>query len=89
MCLVTNHRDFSINEHRAGSVGDETLGKKVHGMFKQYGMKTWTDEHFIKVQDGPSTGFNRIVLTNGEVEKPTGFLSYSATGRAEVIDRLN
>lgn len=57
--------------------------------FKEYGMKTWTDEHFVKVQDPPASGYNRIVFKNGPEERPTGFLSYSASGTARVIRRLN
>uniref|UniRef100_A0AAZ1WVJ1 Transferrin receptor protein 1 n=1 Tax=Oreochromis aureus TaxID=47969 RepID=A0AAZ1WVJ1_OREAU len=42
-------------------------GNKVLKKFKEYGMKTWTDEHFVK---------------NGPEGRPTGFLSYSASGTA-------
>uniref|UniRef100_A0A668RGK9 Transferrin receptor protein 1 n=1 Tax=Oreochromis aureus TaxID=47969 RepID=A0A668RGK9_OREAU len=73
---------LSSSNHRAGSPGDEDLGNKVLKKFKEYGMKTWTDEHFVKVQDPPASGYNRIVFKNGPEERPTGFLSYSASGTA-------
>uniref|UniRef100_A0AAZ1XMR4 Transferrin receptor protein 1 n=1 Tax=Oreochromis aureus TaxID=47969 RepID=A0AAZ1XMR4_OREAU len=81
--LTTSSMDaLSSSNHRAGSPGDEDLGNKVLKKFKEYGMKTWTDEHFVKVQDPPASGYNRIVFKNGPEERPTGFLSYSASGTA-------
>lgn len=47
-------------------------------------MKSWTDEHYVKVQDPPRSGSNRVVFRNGNEERPTGFLSYSACGTATV-----
>ncbi|XP_045908240.1 transferrin receptor protein 1-like [Micropterus dolomieu] len=73
--------EFSSESHRAGSPGDEVLGNKVLKKFKEYGMNTWTDEHFIKVQDPPASGFNKFVY-KGMEERPEGFLSYSASGTA-------
>lgn len=72
--------ELSLNEHRAGSSGDEFLANKVVKKFKEYGMMTWTDEHFVKVQDPPATGSNRFSFKNGSDERPEGFLSYSANG---------
>ncbi|MEQ2196548.1 hypothetical protein XENOCAPTIV_002855 [Xenoophorus captivus] len=43
-------------------------------------MNTWTDEHFIKVQDPPTSGYNKIVFRNMSEERPQGFLSYSGNG---------
>lgn len=85
--LTTSSMDAVLGQltssnHRAGSPGDEDLGNKVLKKFKEYGMKTWTDEHFVKVQDPPASGYNRIVFKNGSEERPTGFLSYSASGTA-------
>lgn len=57
--------------------------------FKDYDMKSWTDEHFVKVQDPPLSGSNRIVFKNGTEERPTGFLSYSACGTVTVRNPLN
>uniref|UniRef100_A0A4W6C2U3 Transferrin receptor protein 1 n=1 Tax=Lates calcarifer TaxID=8187 RepID=A0A4W6C2U3_LATCA len=71
--------EFASNSHRAGSPGDEALGNKVLKKFKEYGMNTWTDEHFVKVQDPPASGYNRFVF-NGTEQRPNGFLSYSGTG---------
>ncbi|MEQ2311227.1 hypothetical protein AMECASPLE_017665 [Ameca splendens] len=72
--------DFSEASHRAGSPEDEKLGNRVLQRFKEYGMNTWTDEHFIKVQDPPTSGYNRIVFRNMSEERPKGFLSYSGNG---------
>ncbi|KAA8587409.1 transferrin receptor protein 1 isoform X2 [Etheostoma spectabile] len=74
-------REFSSANHRAGSPEDDALGNKVVKKFKEYGMKTWTDEHFVKVQDPPTSGSNRVVFKNGNAMRPEGFLSYSATGQ--------
>lgn len=68
---------LASTSHRAGSPGDDNLGEKVLKKFKEYGLSTWTDEHFVKVQDLPGT--NRVSF-NGENVDLEGFLSYSATG---------
>ncbi|XP_031149043.1 transferrin receptor 1a isoform X1 [Sander lucioperca] len=73
-------REFSSANHRAGSPDDDALANKVIKKFKEYGMKSWTDEHFVKVQDCPASGSNRVVFKNGSAMRPEGFLSYSATG---------
>lgn len=86
--ISTYPSEFSSESHRAGSPGDEVLGNKVLKKFKEYGMNTWTDEHFIKVQDPPASGFNKFVY-KGTEERPEGFLSYSASGTANVIYKLN
>nr|XP_057925177.1 transferrin receptor 1a [Doryrhamphus excisus] len=75
--------DFSLASHRAGSSGDDALGDKVVRTFKEYGMKTWTDEHFVKVQDPPLSGYNKIIFKNGPEERQNGFLSYSANGKVQ------
>ncbi|XP_022049166.2 transferrin receptor protein 1 isoform X1 [Acanthochromis polyacanthus] len=75
--------DFSSTDHQAGSPGDESLANKVLYRFKEYGMKSWTDEHFVKVQDAPASGYNRFVFKNNQEERPSGFLSYSSTGTAK------
>lgn len=80
--------DFASPSHRAGSPGDEDLGNKVLKKFKEYGMNTWTNEHFVKVQDPPASGTNKIVFKGNEY-RPDGFLSYSANGTVMVIYKLN
>ncbi|XP_024129054.1 transferrin receptor protein 1 [Oryzias melastigma] len=72
--------EFSKDDHRAGSRGDEELANKVIDYFNLYGMTTWTDEHFVKVHDPPASGFNRIRYKDGAEESPKGYLSYSANG---------
>lgn len=68
---------LASTSHRAGSPGDDNIGEKVLKKFKEYGLSTWTDEHFVKVQDLPGT--NRVSF-NGENVDLEGFLSYSVTG---------
>ncbi|XP_069574341.1 transferrin receptor 1a [Brachyistius frenatus] len=70
--------EFSKDHHRAGSSGDELLANMVLKRFKENGMSTWTDEHFVMVHDPPTSGSNRVVFKKLE-ERPSGFLSYSAT----------
>lgn len=82
-------REFSKLSHRAGSLEDEMLGDKVFQKFKEFGMKSWTDEHFIKVQDSPVSGFNKVVYKDGPEERPRGFLSYSRSGSVTVSDKFN
>ncbi|KAJ0011829.1 hypothetical protein NQD34_012804 [Periophthalmus magnuspinnatus] len=72
-------RTFASDSHRAGSPGDDELGNKVIRKFKEYGMDTWTDEHFVKVQE--LSGANKVTF-NGEKVDLYGFLSYSAPGTA-------
>ncbi|XP_059199992.1 transferrin receptor 1a isoform X2 [Centropristis striata] len=72
--------EFSRSDHQAGSPGDEVLANKLMDKFKRYGMNPWTDQHYVKVQNAPASGFNKFVFKNGTEERPKGFLSYSATG---------
>uniref|UniRef100_A0A8C5GR91 Transferrin receptor protein 1 n=1 Tax=Gouania willdenowi TaxID=441366 RepID=A0A8C5GR91_GOUWI len=72
--------EFTLSDHVAGSPGDEDLGNKVLNRFKEYGLKSWTDEHFVTVHDLPASNINRIVFKNSAEERLVGFLSYSATG---------
>ncbi|XP_019733435.1 transferrin receptor 1a [Hippocampus comes] len=76
-------RELSSDSHRAGSPGDDALADKVIKKFQEYGLKTWTDEHFIKVQDRPLSGSNKVIFKDGKEERPEGFLSYSANGIAK------
>lgn len=46
-------------------------------------MEPWTDEHFIRVQDGPPRGTNRVTFRNQSFDE-SGFLSFSQSGSAEV-----
>lgn len=73
--------EFSSFNHQAGSQGDDTLGDQVITKFRGYGMKTWTDRHFIKVQELPASTFNKLTFKNDNEERLEGILSYSDTGR--------
>lgn len=70
---------FASASHRAGSPGDDVLGNKVLKKFKEYGTGTWTDEHFVKIQE--LSGTNKVSFKGEQVELE-GFLSYSASGTA-------
>ncbi|KAF3699035.1 Transferrin receptor protein 1 [Channa argus] len=72
--------EFGSAGHQAGSSGDESLANKVLRKFKEFGMTTWTDEHFIKVQDPPTSGKPNRIFFQSEDYSADGFLSYSATG---------
>ncbi|XP_028986996.1 transferrin receptor protein 1-like isoform X2 [Betta splendens] len=71
--------EFASVDHRAGSPGDEALRGKVLKKFNEYGMNPWTDEYFVRVQDPPASGSNKVVF-NGRTYHPKGFLSYSVNG---------
>ncbi|XP_014905226.1 transferrin receptor protein 1 [Poecilia latipinna] len=75
--------EFAQGSHRAGSPDDESLANRVLQRFKDSSMKTWTDEHFIKVQDLPAAGYNKIVFKNGTEDRSRGFLSYSVVGSVQ------
>ncbi|KAF4076346.1 hypothetical protein AMELA_G00213420 [Ameiurus melas] len=75
-------REFSSDDHQAGSPGDETLANKVFTIFKDSGMEPWIDTHFVKVQDRPKGGANKVTF-RGETFSEPGYLSYSATGTAQ------
>ncbi|XP_068604482.1 transferrin receptor 1a isoform X2 [Brachionichthys hirsutus] len=72
--------EFTNSDHQAGSQGDEYLANKVIKKLAESGMKTWTDQHFVKVQVPPASGSNKIKFKDQSEERPEGFLSYSATG---------
>lgn len=82
------YSEFSSSNHQAGSLGDEALGNKVLGKFREYGMNNWNDEHFVKVHDAPVSGYNKFTFKSGNEERPAGFLSYSANGTVTVMCRL-
>lgn len=58
------------------------VNERLHG----YGMTTWYDEHFVKVQDLPKSVTNKLVFKNRE-ERLRGFLSYSANATVNVMRR--
>ncbi|XP_053507835.1 transferrin receptor 1a [Ictalurus furcatus] len=74
--------EFSSEDHQAGSPGDETLASKVFTKFKDNGMEPWIDTHFVKVQDRPKGGENKVTFGGKTFPEP-GYLSYSATGTAQ------
>lgn len=76
---------FASANHQAGSPGDDNLGNKVLKKFKEYGMGTWTDEHFVKVQD--LLTLNKVTF-KGDVVDLEGYLSYSVSGTVTVIYKM-
>lgn len=78
-----------MESHRAGSVGDKALANKIQRRFNEYGLTTWTDEHFVKVQEAPASGYNKFTFKDAvEEEHPQSFLSYSASKRLMVMKKM-
>ncbi|XP_027014062.2 transferrin receptor 1a [Tachysurus fulvidraco] len=80
--LDKSFREFSSEDHQAGSAGDENLASKVFKNFKDYGMEPWLDTHFVKVQGLPKGVTNKVMFRNKTFSEP-GYLSYSAMTRAQ------
>lgn len=97
--INSNLKEFSSASHQAGSAGDEALANNIMGKFKTFGMKTWTDEHYVKVHE-PGSSNNRVLFRGNIVGTTEGYLAYSALktvqgaalyahyGRAEDFRRL-
>ncbi|XP_053083462.1 transferrin receptor protein 1 isoform X2 [Pangasianodon hypophthalmus] len=75
-------REFSREDHQAGSPGDEILANKLLTIFKDNSMDPWIDAHFVKVQNLPKSGTNKVTFGSNTYSEP-GYLSYSATGTAQ------
>lgn len=73
-----------MENHRAGSVGDKALANKIQSKFNEYGLTTWSDEHFVKVQEAPASGYNRFTFKDEDEERPQSFLSYSPSRNVTV-----
>lgn len=96
--IRSNLKEFSSVSHQAGSSGDEALANKIMGKFRTFGMTTWTDEHYVKVQDRGTS--NKVLFRDNAVGTTKGYLAYSAVatvqgaalyahyGRAEDFRRL-
>lgn len=82
--ILSADREFSMDNHRAGSVGDQALANKIQGKFQEYGLTTWADEHFVKVQEAPASGYNKFTFKDGGEEHPQSFLSYSRSQNSTV-----
>lgn len=67
----------------AGSSVDNKLGDTIHGAFTKLNMKSWVDEHYVKLQNPDSSNPNKVWFGNEEIGSPKGFLAYSETGRKE------
>lgn len=81
--------EFASKSHQAGSAGDIALANKVLGRFKEYGMDTWTDGHFVKLVDPPASGSNMVTFKGSDLGELRGYLAYSKTGTAKVIIEKN
>ncbi|XP_029480117.1 transferrin receptor protein 1-like [Oncorhynchus nerka] len=75
--------EFASESHQAGSAGDTVLAKKVLGRFKEYGMYTWTDDHYVKLVDPPASGSNKVTFKGSDLGALRGYLAYSKTGTAK------
>ncbi|XP_062337094.1 transferrin receptor 1a [Osmerus eperlanus] len=72
--------EFASSSHQAGSLGDEALGNRVLQRFRSAGLVTWTDEHFVTLQQLPEGATNRLAFKGRELGTPSGFLAYSRPG---------
>lgn len=77
-----------MESHRAGSVGDKALANKIQRRFNEYGLTTWTDEHFVKVQEAPASGYNKFTFKDAVEEHPQSFLSYSGSKNLTVMKKM-
>ncbi|XP_066522868.1 transferrin receptor 1b [Hoplias malabaricus] len=75
--------NFALDDHMAGSAGDEMLANKVLNIFKNLEMTPWTDEHYVQLQMPSSDKPNKISLGSGEIGQPKGYLAYSGNGTKE------
>ncbi|XP_060762415.1 transferrin receptor protein 1-like isoform X2 [Neoarius graeffei] len=80
--IENSFTEFSSISHQAGSPGDEELGTKVWKKFTDFGMKAWTDSHFVKIHIHPTKGTNTVMFHNKTFSEP-GYLAYSPTGTAQ------
>ncbi|XP_017309204.1 transferrin receptor 1b [Ictalurus punctatus] len=71
-------QEFSSPNHQAGSEGDHDLAEKVLAKFRNLGMDTWMDVHYVKLQ--VPSGENKVSMEAEEIGRPKGYLAYSATG---------
>ncbi|XP_062844164.1 transferrin receptor protein 1-like [Trichomycterus rosablanca] len=74
--------EFSLDSHQAGSSNEDELGNKVFQKFQGCGMDPWSDTHYVRVQDRPVSGTNRVTFHNKTFDE-SGFLAYSANGAAQ------
>ncbi|XP_056594849.1 transferrin receptor 1b isoform X2 [Triplophysa dalaica] len=65
---------------KAGSSEDSTLADKIHVYLRNLSMKTWVDDHFVKLQYPNRSKPNKVSFGSEEIGSTNGFLAYSATG---------
>lgn len=88
--ILPARSEFTSGSHRAGSAGDQALANKIQKRLNAYGLTTWNDEHFVKVQDPRASGYNKFVFKNASKgEYPRSFLSYSASKNVTVMKKLH
>ncbi|XP_076837649.1 transferrin receptor protein 1-like [Brachyhypopomus gauderio] len=73
---------FSSDSHQSGSSGDDLIGENILRSFNEYGLRTWSDEFFVKVQDRPIRGTNKVTF-RGTTFEESGYLAYSGSGPVE------
>ncbi|KAG5268513.1 hypothetical protein AALO_G00213400 [Alosa alosa] len=81
----TKFSDFSLPRgvsHEAGSDGDNKLANKVLGVFKDLNMKSWNDEHFVKLPHPSSDNPNKVIFGTEVIGTTKGYLAYSEVGTA-------
>ncbi|XP_035383743.1 transferrin receptor protein 1-like [Electrophorus electricus] len=74
--------EFSSDSHQAGSVGEDVISENIFRRFSEFGLSTWRDEFFVKVQDHPKGGTNGVTFYGTKFDE-SGYLAYSGNGSVE------
>ena len=74
------YSEFASSSHQAGSPGDEALGNRVLQQFRSAGLVTWTDEHFVTLQQLPEGSTNRLAFKGKELGTPPASWPTAARG---------
>ncbi|XP_019740296.1 transferrin receptor 1b [Hippocampus comes] len=75
-------KTFDVPSRSAGSEGDVQLANMISDEFKALNLESWVDVHYVQLQK-PDSKRPNVVTFGANVFKPTGYLAYSATGKAE------
>ncbi|KAK1790748.1 hypothetical protein P4O66_014611, partial [Electrophorus voltai] len=74
--------ELSSDSHQAGSVGEDVISENIFRRFSEFGLSTWRDEFFVKVQDHPKGGTNGVTFYGTKFDE-SGYLAYSGNGSVE------
>ncbi|KAK5849960.1 hypothetical protein PBY51_014252 [Eleginops maclovinus] len=74
--------DFDRPRRSAGSDEDNSLANAILDLFKKEEMDPWIGIHYVQLQTPDSKHPNRVTFGSEDFQ-PTGYLAYSATGKAQ------